>query len=279
MPTVDIPFIIAVIREKEKALLEDDEYIRLINAATTPDAAREALADTAYGIHVASDMTSLQALDARLVEEWKWLTQMLGVSDKSLMFMAARYDALHSAAALIDYKSGAAQASVSVAVGALTPELLTSVIWNNKGWEDVPAVWRDFLRDQREAATDPTWNREAVMAAASTAMVDVMKKTGTSPLMRAITALAQERTDTETAMRPDNLPSDISAYEKQWDERLLAALREHRLAPHTVDTVVAWWYALVIEVKTVRLLLTAAGGGVAKDQVSTLTRSRYLSWI
>ena len=279
MPTTDIPYIVAVVREKEKALLEDDEYIRVINSATTADGGREALADTAYGIHVASGMTSLQALDGRLAEEFAWLTDMLGVSDASLTFIAARYDGLHAAAALIDYKRGAKQASMQVPVGRMKPELLTSVIWNDAGWDDVPGVWQGFLREQRAAINDASWSSEATAMAASEAVIDVMTKTGRSALMRAITALTAERLAHEKTMRPDALPSDIPAYEKQWDEKLLATLREHRLAPHTIDAVIAWWYALVIEVKTLRLLLTAAGGGVAKEKLSTLTRSRYLLWI
>lgn len=279
MPTIDIPYIVGVIREKEKALLEDDEYIRVISAATNPNAAREALADTAYGIHVAADMTSLEALDARLTEEFDWLAKMLGTTDKALTFISARYDALHAAAAIIDYKDGKEKAEVQVAIGTLTPELLTSVIWQDAGWDDVPSMWKSFLQEQVANTKKADWSRKAVTAAAADQAITVMQAVGKSPLMKAVTALAKERTETEEGMRPDTLPDDISAYEKQWDERLLSALREHRLDPHTIDSVVAWWYALATEVKTLRLLLTAAGGGVAKETVTNLTRSRYLSWI
>lgn len=278
MTNVDIPFIVGVIREKEKSLLEDDEYIRIIESASHVQD-REALADTAYGIHIANKKTSLQSLDARLTEEFNWLKAMLGVTSDPLTFIAARYDALHSATALIDYKEGKPNASMQVPIGLLTAELLNSTIWHNQGWEDVPVVWREFLQQQRAHTENTQWSRQAVTEAVAQHLVRVMEEVGNSPLMRAVTKLTQERLATEQTIRPEALPGDLPAYEKEWDEKLLSALRNHRLEPHAVDTVIAWWYALATEVKTVRLILTAAGGGVGPDSLTALQRSLYLPWV
>jgi len=278
MTSGQIPFIVGVIREKEKSLLEQDEYTRLIDDITSGNA-RSVLTDTAYGLHLAGDLTPAQALDARLYEEFSWLVNELGANHPAMIYIAARYDALHIANALIDYQAGKEMASAKTRLGLLSAELLTSTIWRNHGWEDVPAPWRTFMQEQRDATQSDDWSRKQVLEAVGEQYLEVLKGAGKSKLMKSLTALTQERTELEKEIRPDSLPTDLVAYEKEWDEKVLTEVRKHRFEPDTIDAIVAWWYALAIEVKTIRLLLLSIGGKTNKETLTNLTRSLYRSWI
>lgn len=278
MASDQLPFIIGVIREKEKSLLEADEYTRLIDDIVRGDT-QGPLRDTAYGLYLAGDLTPPQALDARLYEEFTWLKNMLGNNNPALVYIAARYDALHIANALMGLQAGEKTARAATRLGLLSAELLTSTLWRNHGWEDVPALWRTFMQEQLENMKNDSWSRQDLLQATSKQYYVVLEKTGTSALAKTLTALANERADIETSIRPSNLPEDLVAYEKQWDEKTLAAIRPYRAEPTSVDAVIAWWYALAIEVKTLRLLLLSAGGKADKQTLQNIERSLYRAWV
>ena len=279
MPAADTPFVIGVIREKEKGLLEDDEYTRIIQAPTVSEA-YQALMDTPYGVYFATDSSPYEAIAKRLESEMEWLRD--AVLDKQILsFIQARYDALHIAQALLDFQAGKENALFASQLGSITAELLTSTIWHDTGWDSLPAMWRTFVRDERskiKTAPESFSSQELLERVESVFHVNV-EKLATSELTRAIAQLEQERRLQEQSDRPDNLPDDISAVEKGWDEKLLVELRRFRGEPTDGDAIIAWWFALAMEARTLRLLLSAKAGGLTTEQLVPLQRSLYRSWV
>jgi V/A-type H+/Na+-transporting ATPase subunit C len=65
-------------------------------------------------------------------------------------------------------------------------------------------------------------------------------------------------------------------YDRAWDEALVNLLRQYRWQAEGYDPILAYWYAKELEVKTVRLVLSAKLGGLAAKTVATLVRPLYL---
>lgn len=279
MPAVDTPFVIGVIREKEKGLLEKDEYTRIVEAPSVAQA-YQALTDTPYGVYFAADVSPYSAIASRLEDEMGWLEEV--VADKWVIdFIQARYDALHIGQALLDYKSGKEAADFASKLGRITAELLTSTIWNDTSWDSVAVVWRGAMQTLRTLVierSDDT-STQTILQTIERAYLDALKTLTASDLSRTIASLEQERSLLEQTIRPNNLPDDISTMERGWDEKLLAALRDWRSAPNGSDAIIAWWFALATEARTLRLILSAKAGGLAPAQLQVLQRSLYREWI
>lgn len=277
MPQADIPFIIGVIREKEKGLLEGDEYTR-IRGAGSPAEAAHALSDTAYGMHLASAASPLAAISERLADEFEWLAEVLGSDHVLITFIAARFDALHIAAALIDTHTGEQRVNHGRNLGTMSVELLASCVRDNAGWESVPAAWREFLRAETKRLAQPNWTKGTAIERTKNHMLQVMKQAGGSGLAASIFALTERRLQEEASIRPNDLPADLIVFERDWDEELLALLRPWRSDAVQADAVLAWWYALSIEAKALRLVLSAKMSGFSDTTLEQLQRSFYRKW-
>lgn len=277
MPQADIPFIIGVIREKEKGLLENDEYTRILGAGSAADAAH-ALSDTAYGIYLAGASGPLVAISDRLVEEFEWLVDVLGKNHDAVTFIAARFDALHIAAALIDAHEQSERGSHVRNLGTMSAELITSCLGENVGWESVPEAWRAFLRNESEQLVGSK-KKSDIIERTKQHMLKVMETHATAELSRAILALIVRRLTEEENVRPHTLPDDLIQFERMWDEELLQLTRAWKSDATSINAVIAWWYALATEAKVVRLILSAKMGGFSVDTLERLRRSLYQSWV
>ncbi|MBI1833947.1 MAG: V-type ATPase subunit [Candidatus Andersenbacteria bacterium] len=275
MPQADIPYIIGVIREKEKELLEDDEYVRVIDAPTMKEA-YHALADTPYGIHLAQHPDPSRALPGRLLTEYDWLKEMLGDSHPIITFISAPYDALHLASALLDLPQTTHFGSGEKRLGTMSDELLTTTLWHDTAFDSIPEEWREFLKESRSKSKRM---KTEIIESVQAQLIHVMQNLATTPLTQKLTELYAKRIAEETSIRPDNLPEDLSKYELQHDKVVLDAVRPWRADPINSDAIIAWWYALAVEVKTLRLLLSAKASGFAPEHLRTLTRPVYLQTV
>lgn len=69
--------------------------------------------------------------------------------------------------------------------------------------------------------------------------------------------------------------ADSTAYEHTWDANTLRQLAPHRSDATGYDAVLAFWFAVELEAKTIRLLLRAKAQGVAADYLARLQRPLY----
>lgn len=299
MPKVDTAYIIGVIREKEKGLLEEDEYTRIIQAPSGQDAVR-VLVDTPYGIHLEQTGSVFEAVTAHLTDEMNWLREMIDNEDV-ITFLTARYDGLHIGRALMKYRAGQPKPGHVASPSSLSHPLLSSVIWDNEGAEDLPAAWREFLQQELALLRDnEDWTTSDMLQRIGKHVVSIMKQTATGDLMDSIAALAEQRHaleasvrpltieyDKGTASAPSWLPAEVledvaagrtaTAYERAWDTQIIELIREQRSNPVGYDPIVAYWYAKTIEAHTVRLLLSAKLGGLTAAQLQHLKRPLYLA--
>ena len=292
MPSVDPPYVIGVIREKEKGLLSADEYTRIVGAPT-PEEAVHVLNDTPYGIAFEQSGSAFEALSIHLRQELDWLQEL--IKDKDVVtFITARYDGLAITSALFDVRDGKDTLSMPVALASISPQLLERIMWHNEGIEDAPVRWQEYIRSESERVRQDDWTKTDALTRAEAQVKDVMKQAARTPMMKSIAALVSERLALDLAVRvqqviPEQLPDFLekesatavadqvsaTAYEKAWDERLLTLVRDRRNEPIGYDPIVGYWYAKEIEAKTLRLLLFAKLGGMSTSQMAPLIRSRY----
>ncbi len=66
--------------------------------------------------------------------------------------------------------------------------------------------------------------------------------------------------------------SDATAYELAWDKELVALLRTARLSVEGYDPILAYWFGKQLEVRNVRLILSAKLAGMSKTAIARLQR-------
>ena len=300
MPEADTAFVIGVIREKEKGLLEEDEYTRVIQA---PDAgeARNALLDTPYGIHLASTVSAPAAIIAHSAEVLAWLRDV--VADKRILeFISARFDALHIANGIMEFRDGKKTMCEQIELGHIPCSVLYNGIWHGTDLDIIPSSWRSFIESEVALSKEDNWEKSALLARTKDQLVSVMKELSFTDLMYEISALTEKHFALDSSIRSglvDSTPDvekissvpcvatasaqDITdaqsavAYEKCWDEEMLRLIRQHKHSPTGYDTVLAFWYAKELEAKTLRLLMAAKLGGLGANIISSFKRSLYRS--
>lgn len=202
MPSTDPGYLTGVIREKEKLLLSDDAYTRMIGSPGGEEAVRM-LADTPYGAKLDGQFSlesALQALTNQAGEELAWLLDGLDSLPVKL-FLTARYDALNIAHSLTAFAQGQESPRHLSPLGLLSQDLLFSIIWRDAGWESVPVVWVEILRHERLAVTQDGWSISALMDRMTTHTLEVLQQIGRSPLARAVTALSAARATADRFVR------------------------------------------------------------------------------
>lgn len=248
------PFLIGVIRSQERGLLADDEYTRLINAPSAQEALH-VLTETPYGrwLEEAIDApTAMVALDQRLAETKTWLLEQLQ-SASARLFIEARSAHLAAAAETLGNE-------------AATP----TTVWQETG---------ERLAEQLTAAATTPLQRHVAQLTADRARFDLELR-GTEPPADLAETVLQLETAGYPGFTVDRLEAltshqDATAYEKQWDEALLGLLRQHAADVVGDDAVLAYWYVLELEVKQLRLLLSAKLQGVEAAQLTDLKRSLF----
>lgn len=278
MPQTETPFVIGVIREKEKQLLEADEFTRISHGKTVRESVA-AMTDTAYGIHLSSGLSVQSAIEKRLQTEFEWLVSMLGKDHAVIPIISIRYDLMRIATAIMQFQNKEEVAHTPVTIGLLTDELLTSVIWHGEGWDDVPRHLRSVLEKEIAAVKEDSWSASDLLARMEEHTITTFELLADSPLTRELVTLAKEQSEEEATLRPNTLPEDIAAFEHARDEKVLSLLRPYRAEPVANDAIIAWWTALTIEAKVLRMLLNGKAGGVPETELTKVPRSLYRDFL
>lgn len=291
MPTPsDTPYIIGVIRFQEQQLLGTDEYTRIIEASSNEDAIA-VLADTPYGSwiqeHTATE--AMAALEQRLVALQVWLAQTV-IDPTILAFLQVRYDSLNVATALLDHQLGKKEIGELSRLGGIDPLLVDSVVVNRAGYEQLPHDWSQFISTQQ--ASLPTINaataawKNGLLKRSEEHTIALMQQLSSTDLTRWYTdftkrLLADNKrrrrvsapgspTTTRTAT-PHLSPADFTS-EREWDNELVAHLRQYNADPTGYDPIIAYWLTVELEVKTIRLVLAAKLQGSSPDAIRPLIR-------
>lgn len=147
-----------------------------------------------------------------------------------------------------------------------------------------------------EAAAMTDWMRSLVSLWRDRAFVDRLLRTGVSrgaaqaPLQR----LTAENSAEEIAQALQEAgyrgftPALLGAvreqtadwqYERQWDEQIVQRVRSRRSIPVGFDPIVAWWLTLELEVRTIRLLLAARREQRPAQELQSLIRMTYRTFV
>jgi len=274
MPTVDTTYIIGVLREWEKGFLEDDEYIRLIEASTI-DEAVHTLADTPYGQWLNESKGAggaLSALDGYLRHVHEWLADKLA-DERVIQFISARYDALNIASALMNKVNKDKEIGELSGLGFIDHDVLYSCLWHELGWDRMPEFWERTLREITAEEMEPV----SMLAQVAKSELSWKKSLAFTPLMRALVAWQQEKTREAAKTRPMNQGEEAKSFERSWDERLLSVCRQFNKEPMGYDPIIAFWYGKESEVKNLRVLLTAKFAGIETNEIHSLRGSLYRS--
>lgn len=273
MPKTEAPFAIAVIREKENYLLSNDDLTRILHADTLHDA-REALMSTPYALYL-SDTPSIQNAVSRAMEaEFAWLFDLID-EPRALAFMAARYDLLHLAQAILALASGAGVAQSGEKIGTLSHEIIHAMVFTDSF---VPEKEDQFFfaiaMEQKEAIKSGTWNANMLFSAMEHALEERLEVTAYTPFMKRIADLAKEKHAADHTFRTQEaLLQDTAEYERQWDTTLLALAKEQKYEVIGYDPVIAYWIIKEMEAKTITMVFSAIAGGFSKEKTQSLART------
>lgn len=279
MPTVDATYQIGVIREWEKGFLEEDEFTRLIDSPSSRQALN-VLTDTPYGKWIDTENFELSvfgSLVRHLQEIHEWLKDTVE-DERVLQFVSARYDALNISTALIEKGQGIEEMGAKSKLGSISSDVIQSTVWNNLSWEMLPEIWESFIRDQLSSPI----NKEDIVSKAGVLMTVWKKQLAFTPLMRELSVLDERWSSEDENSRPYEEKkggATASAHELERDEQRLDVIRKYRLDPIGFDPVIAFWYGKEIEVRGLRILLSAKLSGVEPTELKGLKRSLYRSLV
>lgn len=271
MPQVEAPFIIAVIREKEKTLLSDNEITRIMHEMSLLDA-REVLMDTPYALFLTEDVSIPHGLTKALEAEFLWLAEHL--DDKNVLaFIAARYDVLHLAQAIIALNAGEPHVPEMSRIGTLSHELLQEMVFT-QGYVPTKETrfWVEAVRVQKEAITNNTWSMPFLFESMQHVLEDRLQELASTPFMKQLAAQVKSRHESDSALRGDAGVTDAVAYEWDWDAKAIRLAASLRFEPIGYDPIIAYWITKEMEVKTITLVFAALAGGFSPEEVTRLIR-------
>ena len=271
MSHVEAPFIIAVIREKEKRFLGEPEMVRIMHATSLAEA-REVLLSTPYALYLAGDASLSDGLTQYLESEFLWLQQSLDNANV-VAFLAARYDALHCAQAVIALATGQPHVSAISRIGTLSHNTLQAMVFTD-GYIPTKSTqyWFTCIHRQREAIAAGTWSMPFLFESMQHALEDYLEALATTSFMKALSSLVRERHISDMAFRNNLGQVDPARYEREWDAKAATLARDLRFEPVGYDPIVAYWITREMEYKTIRLLFAARAGGFAKQETLSLIR-------
>ncbi len=198
----DSTYLIGIVRNHERHLLEADEYTRLINAPTVTEALAVLIA-TPYGQWLPTQpnvAAVLEALDEKLYTTWRWLIQ--GTDSTALhVFMSERYDALNVVQALLAYRGGLPESPGLSRLGLLPHEELHSAIWEGKREDVMPARWRDFITTWREASKDLENATTLLLTRGSSVAIDALRHHASTPLQHQLAIFWSDKTSIDNLIR------------------------------------------------------------------------------
>lgn len=275
--SVESPYIIGVIRSREQELLQADDYTRLIEAPNANEAI-QVLADTPYGLWLTAHTAEIAfaALTERLVAVQQWLREMV-VDQNVVAFFQVRYDGLNVTTALLDKQSGMVEPGPLSPLGALSPLLLQSVIFNQLGYGELPKVWRAFIVAEQKLMPKTqdavaAWKNELQQAAEQVVRRE-LKRLVVSPLMHWYADFVAARLTTAAQLRGEEALGADWQSELASDNELVHKLRQYNGEPIGYDPIVAYWLTLELEVRTIRLVLATKLQGGEAATITPLVRN------
>ncbi|OGY31198.1 MAG: hypothetical protein A3C02_04755 [Candidatus Andersenbacteria bacterium RIFCSPHIGHO2_02_FULL_45_11] len=256
MSTTEAPFIIAVIREKEKSLLGDNEITRIMHASSASEA-REVLMSTPYAVFLSDGTSVPDALVRALEAEFAWLQDSLDDND-ILAYIAARYDVLHLAQAIIAYASNVPHIQYATHIGTLTHEMLYAMVFTQEYVASKESrFWLACVQTQKKAIAEQVWNMPFLFESMRRVLEDRLTALAKTPLTRALAQHVQSRHAADKAWQKGGVHADVAHYESEWDSRAIALVRELRFEPVGYDPIVAYWITREMEVKKTARMFAA----------------------
>ncbi|MDA1169348.1 MAG: V-type ATPase subunit [bacterium] len=271
MSYVEAPFIIAVIRSKEKNLLGDNEITRMMHASSLKEA-REVLMSTPYAPFITGDISVQDGLTSYAEAEFGWLSRSIE-NRKILAFIGARYDMLHIASGIIALAKGELHMPAISTVGLLSQNTLQEMIFTESFEETTAtAFYVNKIAVQKEAIANNTWSMPFLFAEMRDALEELLESLATTPFMHALVLHVKNHHASDIALRSNGLPADATAYEWEWDATAIELARTKRFEPTGHDPIIAYWIIKEMEIKTINLLCTAIAGGFTKQEATALIR-------
>lgn len=273
MPKTEAPFITAIIREKENYLLSNDDLTRILHADTLHNA-REALMSTPYAVYLADSEPIQKAISHAMEAEFAWLSDLID-EPRVLAFMAARYDLLHIAQAILALASGAKVAQSGEKIGTLSHEKIHAMVFTDAFVpEKEDRFFFAIAQEQKAAIKDGTWNSGMLFSAMEHALEERLEETVYTPFMKRIASLAKEKHAADYEFRThDMMAQDAAQYERQWDTKLLALAREQKYEVIGYDPIIAYWIIKEMEAKTITMIFSAIAGGFSQEKTRSLIRT------
>ncbi len=272
MPTVEAPFIIAVIREKEKFLFGDNEVTRMMHTLSMKDA-REVLMSTPYAMFLQEGVSVSDALTNALETEYAWLAEHLD-NEKIVAFIGARYDALHIALGIMALHNGQTHMPKVPELGILSQELLQEFIFTNSDKPDTQyQYWQDVIAREKQELAAHTWATTQFFIRIQEALEQRLQQLAKTPLMHALADSTRERhaRDIELRNSPEQL-NDATQYEYDWDMQAVTRAQAFYIEPTGYDPIIAYWIIKEMEVKTIRLIFAGLAGGFSREEIQALIR-------
>lgn len=272
MPEVEAPFIIAVIREKEKYLLGDQEITRILHTSSLSDA-REQLMSTPYGVFLVDGVPLQTGLVRAMEAEFLWLRDSLDNAD-IVAFIAARYDVLHCAQAIIALATGDPHVPSTSAVGTVSHEVLQAMAFTadytpNKQTQ----FWYNVMQTQKAAIRENRWSMSYLFVSMQRALEDRFTMLATTPFMKSLASSVKSRHEHDAVFRQHTSATDATQYEWEWDAKTIDLVRGFRFDPVGYDAIIAYWITKEMEVKSINLIYAALANGFSKEEARLLLRS------
>jgi vacuolar-type H+-ATPase subunit C/Vma6 len=277
MPAVDTTYIIGVLREWEKGLLGDDEFTRLIEAASS-DEAVHTLVDTPYGKWMDEKeavSTVFSAIDSHIKSIHEWLTDKV-IEERIIQFISAKYDALNISSCLLQKSNNEEGPGKLSALGHIDADVLHSSIWNDIAWDKMPEYWEVVIKETNSDELETT----TMLGVVADKAISWMEALAFTPLMRAAVRHEKKKLDDAGSVRPfgSDQGKDAFEFEFKWDEKLMKLIKQYKNDPVGYDPILAFWYAKELEGKNLRLLLTAKLAGVRVQEIRKSQRSLYRAY-
>lgn len=272
MPSVEAPFITAIIREKEKTFFSEHEVARILNTPSVTEM-REVLMGTPYAMHLADGTSIPQSAIHHLEHEYAWLSEHLD-NARVLAFISARYDALNIALGILSKSQGDTTMPSIPKLGRLGHAQLQEMIFDEIFPESTHTIWQDVIQKQLAEIKHESWTSNGLFSAMQTALETALDEFAITKFMHDIARITKEHHESDANIRVEKkLPENITAYELSWDTQVITLAKAFRHEPVGYDPIVAYWILKELEVKNVRMLYSALQGRFSNEETTALIRN------
>ena len=202
MPATSPSYLVGVIREKEKSLLSEDVYTRILGARSGIEAVRS-MADTSYGVQLSSVNAFegvSQALSEQALTELTWILDGLDKPEIQ-SFLTARYDALNIANSIISFVSNKNAPENLSPLGSISQDVLFNVFWSERDVTLLPYAWRTIVKSERDLIGTEDWSTTALLDRMAGHGSDVLTTLARTPLSKTLARIMSARLTTDRYTR------------------------------------------------------------------------------